>query len=85
MSVTASQEVLDTKVEPFRFTGLRFVADFAKIFSEGDIHITECVSVNLNTLDFTFYRAVQREAIPTPVETDTIGTLDKLKYAFCPS
>ena len=46
--VTASQEVLDTHIEPFRFTSLGFGLDFAKIFSERDIHITDCVTCDLN-------------------------------------
>ena len=72
VSVTTSQEILDTKVKPFRFTGLGFVSDFPKIFSECDIHISECVPMNLNAFDFAFYRAVQRKTIPMSIETDFI-------------
>ena len=82
MIVTASQEVLDTKVKPFRFTGLGFVSDFAKIFSECDIHISESVPCHLNALDFACYRAVQRKTIPMSVETDFIRRVVSFMFLF---
>ena len=72
VSVTGSQEVFDSKVEPFSFTRLGFGNDFAIVFSERDIHVSECVSCNLNLLDFSLDFTAQGETIPTSVETNTI-------------
>ena len=54
LTVRASQEVFDTKVEPFSFTCLGFIFDFTIVFSKRDIHVSECVSCHLNLLDFAF-------------------------------
>ena len=57
-TVTASQEVFDSKVKPFSLTCLGFVDDFRVIFSECDIHVSECVPCNNNLFDFAFHFTV---------------------------
>ena len=72
LTVRASQEVFDSKVEPFSLTRLGFIFDFTIVFSERDVHVSEGVSCNLNLYDFTLYFSVECEPIPTSVETNTI-------------
>ena len=70
MTITGSQEVFDTKVEPFSLTCLGFYLDFTIVFSERDIHVSERVSCNMNLGDSTLYPTMQCETIPTPIQPD---------------
>ena len=45
--------------------------DFRVIFSEGDIHVSECVPCHMNLFDLSLYLTVQGETIPTSNVCDT--------------
>ena len=82
MTVTANQEVFDTKIEPFSFTRLGFKLDFAIVFSERDIYVFRRVSINLDAFDSTLYFPMQRKAIPASIQTDFIRRVISLLLLF---